>query len=130
MWRQKRREKKRTAGKQKQTTAVKFCSHTEGISHSKKEDHWAGEMTRSIRKAQSMVQVLFTAGGSLNSLGENQESQTRVWGVGRLLKKKNTPGKLNRKSLEHLFLNHPISTKTRDPAADQAAFFDCQTGLV
>lgn len=70
---------KKTGGKQKQVTALKQCSHTGGIGHSKKEDHWAGEMTWSIRKAQSVVQVLFTSGGSLNCFKEKQECQTRDW---------------------------------------------------
>lgn len=61
----------------------------------KKKDHWAGEMNRSIRKAQSMVQVLFTGGGFLNCFKKKQEHQTRDRREGRgdVLKKRKKPKK-------------------------------------
>lgn len=61
---EKHREK--IGGKKKRTTAVKYHSHTLGVSHSKQEEQQAGEMTHNIRKVQSAAQVLFIPGGFLN----------------------------------------------------------------
>lgn len=123
--------KKKIGGKQKHTKAVIQGSQTEGIGHRKKEELLGWRNDREHKKAQSMVQALFIAGGSLNCFKKNQDSQTRVWGRGEAVKKKKkAPGKLKQKKPRTFISAAPYPTKTRDRATDPAVFLDGQTGLV